>query len=191
VTVPVTAASPSTPAHSLRVSSPAAATAPVAPPTPQYAAQASQPSPYPSSSPGSDAGLSAAFGGTAHGREARGGYWPGSRNGAAAPRLGGIRGNFAGVRWRIGPGNRPLCSWAFLAGPDVPVPSGLSRRHRGPAVFRGILTANKRSKFREKRNYARSRRFPRANAARPSAHGPHGYHVPLMSSAMPNGGPYG
>jgi hypothetical protein len=95
--VQATAAAPSTPARSLReVSAPASATAPVAPPAPQYTAQASEPSPYPSSSPRSDVGSNSTFGGAAHGRAARGGYWPGGWNGAVTPHFPVIRGNFTG-----------------------------------------------------------------------------------------------
>jgi len=113
--VPVTAPTPRTPAWSVRVVSAPASSAPAAAaqPAPQYTAQASQPSPYPSSSqqPASTGGT---FGAPAHGRGDRGGYRPGRWNPAWAPRFAGNHGNFTAGLWRVGFGNRPLSSEVFF-----------------------------------------------------------------------------
>ena len=69
----------------------------------------------------------------------------------------------------------------------VPVPSGLSRRHRGPAHARGILTANELSKFREKRNPVRSRWALCAGVASQPAHGPHAHRAPLSQQHWDRG----
>jgi hypothetical protein len=69
------------------------------------------------------------------------------------------------------------------AGPRVPVPSGLSRRHVGPAHDRGNSAAYLLPNFHEKANPPRSCRAPRAGAAYQPAHVPHGHHAPLSERA--------
>jgi hypothetical protein len=63
------------------------------------------------------------------------------------------------------------------AGPRVPVPSGLSRRHGGPAHDRGNSAAYSLPNFHEKANPPRSWRVPRAGAAHQPAHVSHGHHA--------------
>src|SRR5258707_7086301 len=65
---------------------------------------------------------------------------------------------------------------AFAPGSRVPVPSGLSRRHRGRAHDHGNSAAYKLRNYHEKRNPCRSGRAPRAGAAYQPTHG---HHAPL------------
>ena len=53
----------------------------------------------------------------------------------------------------------------FRTGLRLPVSSRLSRRHRGPAHFRGILTAHELSEFRGRANLPAIAPRPRAGAA--------------------------
>jgi hypothetical protein len=135
--VPVAAPSVRTPAHGLHEvsfpssSAPAAGTQPTAEPAAQPAAQASQSSAYPSSSPQSGS-AGRTFGGPAAGREAQGGYWPGSRNGAGAPRFASGRGNFTGGLGRFGPGNEAFAAGRLACGA---VPRA-EQAHGGPQTRR-------------------------------------------------------
>src|SRR5580693_7246642 len=65
------------------------------------------------------------------------------------------------------------------AGPRVPVPSGLSRRHRGPDHDRGNSAAYLPLYFHENRNPVRLRHARERGRRGEPAHGPHGHHRPL------------
>jgi hypothetical protein len=71
-----------------------------------------------------------------------------------------------------------------LTGSRAPVPSGLSRRRRGPAHDHVNSAAYLMRNSHEKRNHTRSRGALRAGAASQLAHVPSSHHAPLKPTAL-------